>query len=417
MGGNTLTLAVKEKPDQKLLNDFVASHPQLVVDGVLGEKDSVVVRKTSDQANESFEIWRPMRASEDEDLEPDLAALVQVPCWVFQISLDSNPPKDDWELANSLARFIAMTCKGAVFYDELGKVVWPEAASKKASPFTKGRLVDLVKLQWFVHLSQPSVATASPFLTSLRKLYPEAVPVRFGIVEPLQGLLQPGDDRPFEDLWKKSDENQSRDDLNVGMIDFTGKSPCFGGFISFPPRLMGVGKKHEEQFAKVSLSFDRAPFSNDSDMCEKLVNLFSGIAKNLRAFYGHSYVERNWTTYRRLSFTPKTDQLPGTEHYPLPIGHEWFGIPQAPTWLAWFGLPYVALVQESLRNVEHVRTEEGILIRRGPKPMDLDQLHASAPSFPLRLLAQVVEDPWLKEKGGRWSYRAKRAEIIPRLDS
>jgi len=418
LGGYALTLAVKEKPDQKLLNEFFATYPQLVVDGVLGQRNSVVVRKRSDDASQSFEIWRPMLASEDEDLEPDLAALVHVPCWVFQISLDSNPPKEDWELANSLARFIATTCEGAVFYDELGKVVWPEAATKKmASPPEKGRLIDLVKLEWYVHLSQLSVDTSSPFLTSLRKLYPEAVPIRFGTVEPYQGLLRSEDEGPFDELWKKSNGSQSRDNLNFGMIHFTAKSPCFGGFISFPPRLVGVGKKPEEQFVRISLSFDRAPFSNDSDTCEKLVNLFSGLAENLRAFYGHSYVERNWTTYRRLSFTPKTDQLPGTEHYPLPMGHEWFGIPPAPTWLVWLGRPYVQLVQESLRNVEHFMSEDGILIRRGPKPMDLDQLQATTLSFPTRLLAQVVEDPWLREKAGRWSYRTKKAEVVPRLDS
>lgn len=94
MGGNTLTLAVKEKPDKKLLDQFAASHPQLVVDGVLGERESVLIGRKSDEVS-AFEVWRPVQALEDEDLEPDLAALVPTPCWLVQVTLDTDPPKED----------------------------------------------------------------------------------------------------------------------------------------------------------------------------------------------------------------------------------------------------------------------------------------------------------------------------------
>lgn len=97
------------------------------------------------------------------------------------------------------------------------------------------------------------------------------------------------------------------------------------------------------------------------------------------------------------------------------MGHEWLGIPPAPTWLVWLGPAYVELVEQPLDNVQYFPKEDGILIRRGPKPMDLDQLQGVNLGFPQRLLVSVVEDPWLKEKGGRWPYKGKSAEIIPRL--
>src|SRR4029077_3464717 len=126
MGGNTLTLALKEQPNQKLLEQFATSHPHLVIDGVLGEQDSVLVGRKSNEVEESFEVWRPIQAFEPEDLEPTLASLVPPPCWLLQITLETDPPREDWELANALARFLVISCKGAVFYDELGKVIWPE---------------------------------------------------------------------------------------------------------------------------------------------------------------------------------------------------------------------------------------------------------------------------------------------------
>ncbi len=80
------------------------------------------------------------------------------------------------------------------------------------------------------------------------------------------------------------------------------------------------------------------------------------------------------------------------------------------------GRPYMGLVHESLRNVGHLAGDEGIMIRRGSKPMDLDQLEGVTLGFPSRLLARAVEDPHLKKRGGRWHYRGRPAEFIPPLD-
>ena len=356
-----------------------------------------------------------MHAFEDNDLPPDLAELVHAPCWTFQISLDSHPPKEDWELANSLARFIAITCEGAVFYNEADEILWPEAVKKKTNWPKKPPLVDLVKLEWFVHLSQPSVSTPGLFLTLLKQLCPEAVPVRFGIVHPLQGRLENEDEGAFGDLWKESNEKQGKETSNFGMFHFTGNPPCFGGHVSFPSHLIKEGNKSNQQYVELTLQFDRGPLNTDSKWSEKVVSLFGDVAKNLQAFYGHSYVERNYSKYRGIFLSPKSDNHPGTEQYPLPMGHEWLGIPPAPTWLVWLGPPYVGLVEESLQTVAYIQSEGGIMIRRGPKPMDLDQLQGMPLGFPQRLLVKVMEDPWLKEKRGRWPYRGKSAEFIPQL--
>lgn len=234
-----------------------------------------------------------MHAFEDNDLQPDLAELVHAPCWTVQISLDSHPPKEDWELANSLARLIAITCEGAVYYDEGDKIVWPEAVQKKANRPEKPPLVDIVKVDWFVHLSQPSVSTPAQFLSLLRKLCPEGVPVRFGTTHPLQGRLGPENDGQLADLWKESNEKQGRETLNFGMFHFTGKPPCFGGHVSFPPQLIRDGNRLNQRYLELMLEFDRGPLRSDSKWCEKVVDLFVEVSKTLGAFYAQSYVERN----------------------------------------------------------------------------------------------------------------------------
>lgn len=241
-----------------------------------------------------------------------------------------------------------------------------------------------------MRLSHPGAATSGPFLNLLRELCPEAVPIRFGNVEPLEYRL-PENDALFEDLWRKSNQNQSKKALMLGTLFFTAKTPCFGGAVSFSPRLHGTGEKPEEQFVRLALRFDRGVLNDNPNSCEEVVKLFVEVSRNLRAFYAHAFVERNWSTYRGLSGTPETEQ------YPLPIGHEWFGIPPAPTWLHWLGHPYVSLVQESLKNVDHSTTEEGIFIRRGATPMDLDQFHGVKLSFPPGLLAQAIEDAWFRQ--------------------
>jgi hypothetical protein len=114
--------------------------------------------------------------------------------------------------------------------------------------------------------------------------------------------------------------------------------------------------------------------------------------------------------------------------YPLPNGHEWFGIPPVPTWLTWFGRPYKPLVSESLgrRGAAGISEEaDGFFVRLGERPADLHQLQAMRIELPAELLARrdeendVVKLLAKLEKSGAQisaSYKAKAAELIPRID-
>ncbi len=402
----------------------MASHTHLIVEGVLGGPREVLVGKAGGD-EPVFEIWGPYRVAEDEDMAPELLEFVSAPCWTLQVHIQSDPPQDDWSDANQFACDIAQGCEGAVYYQELGEVVWPKPKRARLDP-KSAPTVDLVKLEWLVHVSEPVIETAVPLLELMRDKVPEALPTRFGFHEPMEGHLEAGNYSPFLNAWKKGldewrqgrwakDFPKSVQDLPNTLLFFKSKRPCFGGHIAFPSTFAGGGKKPTEQFVRIALYFDRAQFDLDQAWCEISVGLFADIAKNLRAFYGIGYVERHWSTYRGLSGMPKTDDHPATEQYPLPIGHEWYGIPPAPTWLLWLGAPYRELIRESLQSVGEVTMGEGVLIRRGSTPMDLDQLQGIALNFPGRLLAQAIEEPWLKEKSGRRNYRGRPAEFIPRL--
>jgi hypothetical protein len=119
--------------------------------------------------------------------------------------------------------------------------------------------------------------------------------------------------------------------------------------------------------------------------------------------------------------------------YPKPMGHEWFGILPAPTWLSWFGRPYKALVAPSLsgRDRSGIMEEgDGVFVRLGDYPANLNELQAVKLELPSELLARRDEDhdvahllnklekikaPDVRIQTSR-SYRGRPAELIPKID-
>jgi hypothetical protein len=83
-----------------------------------------------------------------------------------------------------------------------------------------------VTCKWFFPNSRRTPARARHLLELVRHLCSEAVPVRFGMFEPLQGRLEHGNDEPFVLGWEQAASVPYGD-----WLFFQSRPPCFGGSV------------------------------------------------------------------------------------------------------------------------------------------------------------------------------------------
>jgi hypothetical protein len=371
-----IDVATHQKPEQRHLDDFLASRRQSRLEGrINGDVATATIHLGAGTGAEAFvEVSSPSRVFEPEDLGEALASAVLDPKWVMQIGVPGFN-KDGIQLALAIAQYIAKECQGAVFDPQVDRVVWPRTRQRRFVPPVPAERIRLVRLEWSLPQSKAGVETAKRFLNVLRRTCREGRPRRFGHYEPLQGRLEDDDDGPFLEEWEKIRSEP------LGMFFFKSQSPCFGGHVFLP--LERRRKEGQESRAQISLDFDGRALDADERWRETCVLLFGRLAASLGAFYAHGYVIRNVHLIRGGYGIG-----PDTESYPIP-GGGWWGIPPTPTWVVWFGGPYRALLEDRLRRQEATISAEGILLRFGQEPADLDHLRDVSLGIPPELVAGV----------------------------
>lgn len=391
-----LEIITSSRPEHTHLQEFVSSREHFGIQGELftGQGSLVITRRMKTRTLWSFNVYGPFRVELD-DLNDMVLGHVLAPRWLLKISVPIAAPKVDFSAARALARHLADRCKGVVYDPQIGAIVWPKGKRKRHTPPAGRYRIRLIRLKWFVSPSESSLKTARLFLDVLRKTCPEAVPLRFGTYEPFQGRLEEGDDEPLLRIWVEESKAPYG-----GSLYFKSRSPCFGGTVSYPdPR--DVHKPEDSGRAlKLGLDFDGRALHGDIRWCEAIALLFVEMARGLRAFYAAGYVERDVIAGRGGALYDGR-----SESYPMPRGRWWFGIPPAPTWLAWFGVPYRKEVELFLPESCVTNTPEGILARFGQEPVDLDELRDVFPKLPTSLLAGMDEE-----------MMGLSAEFMPNLD-
>src|SRR5271157_1938382 len=427
MTGMDISVVTRNKPTQSILHSFGRSHPEFYLTGESDEKILLIklrgprVRfgRKAARDEEPILIYGPYHIFEEDDMEPDVAALVRAPCWETEIGCAVSS-EETWHDGLALAEHIAKACKGAVWTGELG-VSWPPKV--KHLPRAEGRRIDLLKLEWIAHKSMRPVRSGQAFLDTLRLFLPEVRPTRFGLYNPLQGQLGPDSDKPFLDLWKDCASH------DLGHMSFRSKSPLVEGYVFFPrtsqfamkARFKAQPARPTEELVKITMGFDEKAVSESARLRERVVRLFVEVAKRLQCFYARGYVERKFSWYRsELIDVPMV-----TELYPDALGYEWMGVPAEPTWLTWLGRPYLPLLGKSLERLNPLVTEDGMLVRLGSKPADLRRLKGVKIKLPSDLLVQRTEHDQGDElmaklrKAGMWSppsFRPRSADVIPKID-
>lgn len=388
-------VATNVLPEHKHLVEFLASKSGFSARGELrqGQGDLIINRDTKTRTEPAFVVYGPFHAELD-DLAEVLAESVLAPRWLVQISVPGGWTKIELNTARALAMHIAKSCEGAVLDPQTDEIVWPRGKRKRFSAPAEKQRIRVVNLYWFLPKSQKSTETAKVFLKTLRRICPEAVPTRFGTYEPLQNRLEPGEDAPFLKMWEEESQREVGGDFY-----FNSKSPCFGGGVNLPDKREtpeGCGR-----VIALNLYFDGRALHGDPKWLEAVVTLFVELSEKLRAFNAVGFVERG-VIASRGSISYDAD----SEHPPISLAFGWwYGLQRAPTWLAYFGKPYMLEVDDSLRQWNPTKTSNGIFLRLGTEPMDLQQLWGKAPEFSSKLLAR------LNDEG-----RSAPAEFMPDLD-
>jgi hypothetical protein len=103
----------------------------------------------------------------------------------------------------------------------------------------------------------------------------------------------------------------------------------------------------------------------------------------------------------------------------MPRSDRWIGLPASPTWLAWFGKPYAALVRPSVEGQVTAEVDGGLVVRLGPAPINADQLADHFPPLPTSLIAHKINQPARWIPGASYTLTdgppSQPAEVIPRL--
>lgn len=388
-------IATNGLPENKQLVEFLSSKSGFTAKGELrqGQGNLIIYRHTKTMNEPAFEVYGPSHVELD-DLAEVLAESVLAPRWLVQISVPGGWTKIELNTARALAIHIARSCEGAVLDPQTSEILWPRGKRKRFSAPAEKQRIRVVNLCWFLPESQKTTSTAKAFLDTLRRICPEAVPVRFGTYEPLQRRLEPGEDAPFLKIWEEQSQEKGLNDFY-----FKSKSPCFGGGVDLPRTKEapeGCG-----QAVLLYIYFDGRALHGDPKWLEAIVTLFLELSEKLKAFYAAGCVEREVIASRgSISYDAKSEHSPVSKAFGW-----WHGLPKAPTWLAYYGKAYMQEVEDSLRQWKPTKTPNGIFLRLGTEPMDLQQIWGKAPELPSKILARVNEEG-----------RSAPAEFMPDLD-
>ena len=173
----------------------------------------------------------------------------------------------------------------------------------------------------------------------------EAVPVRFGEYEPMQGRPERDGDEAFATLWDGD-----------GDMFWTGRRPFALGSIHSDRRVGAALAPEEREALFPVIGGRKAPrlddimlaFSpqvmDDSRWLDAIAALFRRVAEALGPFFAGAYHEKQRVALNR---------------------RHWLGIPDEPLWLAWVGAPYRDAISDGPLIRAAGRPDDGRAIKAG----------------------------------------------------
>jgi len=397
-----IVIATRTRPTRAMVEShLLESRWRLTLEGDLAaDKGNLTAESRGLFRHKHIFVLSGPDPAEHVDLPYPVQQVLQGRAFLLEMNLPWGLDEKDMSRAFALCEHLARECDGAVFdpqEDRLRYPVVPDKPTRREPVLTPIRQLTL---EWYFQASEAN--NASRFLETTRRIWPEAVPTRFGQYEPLRFKMADADgEDAFLDLWQPGNSS----------FFWKAKKPVFGGSIFWSPSR----EPPDGARPKVTLSLDvnATAIETDQAMCDRAVDLFAAVAEDLGPFFGAGYVTRGVLAGSRGAQWYGQ----GTENFSADwiSGPWWLGLPIKPTWLTWYGEPYRDLVTASLDGLSASR-ERGLLVRLGPTPLDTEQLRGRAPDLPTELLVKVESRPGEGPMKHITEYERTPARYIPSLD-
>jgi hypothetical protein len=308
-------------------------------------------------------------AVEAEDVPEEITAVVLGPSWMYELLVEGSSSAGT-DHAIRFGRRLAEETQGAVLDRQTGQT-WSKGRLRAVPTVERGR-TDIVECRWYTLRGDEPADLARSWLTQARQTLPEALPRRFGSVEPLAGRLDRDGDAGFVSAVAAEPMT----------IYFSASAPCIGGHLA--------GQRGAWEVRGHALRIHREPLGQVA-WHAALRRFFAEFARSSRAFYASAEVVRNivWSG-RGIGYDGSTERTT----YLAPRGR-WYGLTPYPVWWSWFGNVYAPLVAPHLPAPAVVEDEGGILYEAAPTPASRDEL-SRVGWLPPELLARLDKtDPRL----------------------
>lgn len=319
-----------------------------VGDEASGASSLTVVRGA--QARYSFTLGLPVPI-EAEDVPEEVTAVLLGASCLYELMVEGASATETPH-AVRFARRLATASSGVVLDQQSGEV-WTRGKSR-ALPVVQRGTTDIVQLRWYVPPEGTGARAADAWLRLARRHLPEALPRRFGPVEPLSMKLELDGAEAF--VHAVATETMS--------LYFSGTAPCIEGNVAGGAGRPGV-RSH-------GLSVHRGALV-DPRWRDALRRLFVEFAAATEAVYASGEVVRGveWSG-RSVGYGPTAERVTY-----LAARGTWAGLPPYPVWWSWFGPEYTPLVRDHLPADEVIDAGAGMFHGRGGEPLDRGQLTAT----------------------------------------
>jgi hypothetical protein len=300
-------------------------------------------------------------AIEAEDVPDEVTAVALAPQWMYKLLVEGSSAVGT-AYAIGFARRLAETAEGVVLDQQTGQT-WARGELRAVVPVARGH-ADVVKLIWYTRDVDEPQDLAEQWLGLARRFLPEALPRRFGPVEPPAGRLDRDGDAAFVAAVA----------AEPMLLFFKATAPCIEGHLS--------GRSSRKPTRGHALLVHREAL-RQAEWREALHRLFVEFARGSRAFFASAEVIRNLVWHgRSIGYGASTERTT----YLAPRGR-WYGLPPYPVWWSWFGADYRPLVVPHLPPAHVTEIAQGVLYEAATAPADRDELQQSS-WLPADLLAR-----------------------------
>jgi len=291
-----------------------------------------------------------------EDVPDEVSELMFTPQSLIEILIEGS---DTGEIpfARRAARALAERFDG-VALDKQTDELWPRHSRRVATKPQRAEVVALVEFRWFLLPSTVTATLIEDWLALCRRYVPEALPRRYGQVEPLQGKLADGGEPQLLREWDTADDT----------LYFVGTTPVTDG--SLPVTNVRPWAR-DMLTTNVNVSVLASAFDDDRWIAGFRA-LFTEFARRSRCIYAYGEVIRGleWSG-RKAWFSAKSEPtvFPGRRD-------GWLGLVPYPVFWAWYGASYFPLLAGRLTHGTQEVREDSVFHELAEKPVDRDALLA-----------------------------------------